>query len=176
MAVAKGIVLTDQDYRRFMSKIDARSENECWYWRAGKVNGYGVFRVKGKYTFKSNQLVIAFSTGNYERETLALHSRDCTTNALRDFNDGSVSRSCCNPRHIRIGTNKENSEDTMKTGMAKGLFTEGQPGYITNRKLSDQDIQSIRRDKRPQSEIARGYGVNQSTVSRIKRLLRWSNQ
>lgn len=59
-------------------------------------------------------------------------------------------RCCCNPAHLRVGTHAEN----MKT--RKGKFTQEQ-------------IEDIRASDAPQDELAYVYGVNQSTISRIRR-------
>ena len=40
------MTLSKKDIQRFWSKVDIRSESECWEWTAGKnPNGYGQFSI-----------------------------------------------------------------------------------------------------------------------------------
>ena len=59
-------------------------------------------------------------------------------------------RLCCNPQHLKAGTHAEN----MRTRKSK---------------LSPEEIAEIRKSDLYQYELAELYGVNQSTISRIKR-------
>ena len=100
-----------------------------------------------------------------------LHSKECVSNAIRDFDNGFISRKCCNPNHLRIGTKKDNSQDTKESGRMRGLFDGSNVLYGENSpsaKLSSEEVVNIKNDNRKFYEIAKDYNVNPSTISRIK--------
>lgn len=73
----------------------------CWEW-VGTVanNGYGVLRVSGKVE-TAHRLALKLD-GLDVRNAHVLHSCD--------------NRSCVNPIHLRLGTARDNVDDTMKRG------------------------------------------------------------
>jgi predicted XRE-type DNA-binding protein len=64
---------------------------------------------------------------------------------------------CCNPAHLRLGTQKDNARDTSARGRLRSNV------------LTPDDVRAIRADKRSQRELAETYGVAQSTVAKIRR-------
>lgn len=66
-------------------------------------------------------------------------------------------RACCNINHLKLGSHSEN----MRTRTSK---------------LSADEIAEIRESPLNQYELAERYGVNQSTISRIKRHKRFYKQ
>lgn len=71
-------------------------------------------------------------------------------------------RQCVNPDHLRLGTNADNHLDKC----SKGRQHQGASHYKA--KLSTEQLDSIRKDARPQSAIAKDWNVSQSFVSKIK--------
>lgn len=177
----KGIYLSEKQMHSFWDRVGVLSNDPdaCWYWKDGNnlsQGGYG--RVNfSHHIFHSNQLAYLFTYGYIDDDKIILHSSKCINNAERDFGDGKVSRKCCNPSHLRQGTYKENSEDTKSQGRMKGTFEKGREGdrgeSHPQHKLSRLEVENIKQDKRVHREIANQYGINQSTVSRIKSGLRW---
>ena len=69
---------------------------------------------------------------------------------------------------LEWGTQRKNSrEDRIRDGTL--LLGEKAP----NARLTESDVLAIRKDPRPQKEIAAEYGIAQPTVSDIKRRRRW---
>ena len=68
---------------------------------------------------------------------------------------------CINPKHLYLGTDKENAIDRVKN---REIFL----------KFTVKQIHAIRDDKRTLKEIAKDYNVCFQTISRIKRGDRWS--
>ena len=66
---------------------------------------------------------------------------------------------CVNISHLRIGTMADDIHDMMAKGRGRGQFKP---------RISDEDVAAIRADTRRHVDIAAEYGINQSTVSRIK--------
>ena len=79
--------------------------------------------------------------------------------------------SCVNPDHLFLGTPADNMRDRDRKGR---LAT--RPGVkMWNAKLTDSDIQAMRRSPEPQAKIAAAFGINQGQVSKIRRRLAWAH-
>lgn len=95
---------------RFWSKVDkSAGPDACWPWQSSTMqsNGYGQFfdthPETGKPTMRTAHRV-AWELHNgrsVPRGRLILHARECT------------SRRCCNPAHLRTGTQAENIADAV---------------------------------------------------------------
>jgi len=132
----------------------AVDENDCWNW-LGPINGYGYgwFSALGE-----RKLVHRVMLGDIPKDKLACHTCD--------------NRKCGNPSHLYAGTHKENTADMVKRGRQSKLH--GEKG--ANSKLSALQVEEIR-DRlsagAKQVTLAREFGVNDSTISRIKTRKRW---
>lgn len=99
----KEILYDRNDVERFWSKVEIRSETECWPWKGGTTErGYGVFWVKGT-NVRANRFSLVASDGAPENPLL-LSLHEC---------DNPI---CCNPKHLRWGTNQDNVDDRLKRG------------------------------------------------------------
>lgn len=76
-------------------------------------------------------------------------------------------RSCCNPRHIRWATPKENNADKI----LHGTVQRGEKGPLA--RLSEADVRRILMSSETQRSIAKQYGVTQATISAIKTKKIW---
>lgn len=80
---------------RFWSKVDVRGPTECWPWKASRAHGYGQFSLlPGRNVVASR---FAWMVANGRGVTVGmkvLHSCD--------------NPPCCNPAHLREGTQSEN--------------------------------------------------------------------
>jgi hypothetical protein len=92
--------------QRFWSKVDIRGEDECWNWKAGKRHGYGAYRLGNKQV-SAYRYSYEISIGNIKQGMFVLHRCD--------------NPSCVNPKHLFLGTQKDNMEDmTLKGRRARG--------------------------------------------------------
>jgi len=77
---------------------------------------------------------------------------------------------CFNPEHLDIGTQKDNMQDAVKAGrQAKGT-------KIPQSKLNEEkvlEIRKLRAEGMSQHKIAKMYGVQQSTISRVVNRIDW---
>lgn len=85
---------------------------------------------------------------------------------------------CCKPEHLQVMTEMELRKRTNKTQQRFMSMTRRQRVAAFKRataKLTLEQVQAIREDARTQREIAKDYGVSQTTVSRIRRGEIWRN-
>lgn len=78
-------------------------------------------------------------------------------------------RACINPDHLLQGTRKQNMEDMVERGRSR----RGSRHHFAQ--LTDEQVESIRADGRYQYVIAAEYGVDQSTISRVKSRRTWKS-
>jgi hypothetical protein len=74
---------------------------------------------------------------------------------------------CCNPEHLFLGTNKDNSQDASR----KGRLSHGENHQWS--KLTEQQVLEIFRMKGTLKEIGNRYGVNPHAVLDIKTKRTW---
>lgn len=88
---------------RFLEKVDIRSPDDCWPW-LGSENGkgYGELRLAGKKVYAHR---LSYTLANPDvniRKWFVLHECD--------------NPCCCNPTHLKIGTQKDNMQDCVRRG------------------------------------------------------------
>ena len=81
--------------QRFLTKVDHRSDSECWLWTGAKNNrGYG-------------QIAVGFTMKLAHRVAYELNFGSIPTNLQLDHL--CHNRSCVNPAHLELVTNRENA-------------------------------------------------------------------
>lgn len=132
---------------RFLSKVDKTTD--CWLWTGYRCSqGYGRFWWKG---------------------TMKLAHRVSYELFVAPVGDLCVCHRCDNPRcvnpdHLFLGTKAENVADMD----GKGRRRPARGFALPHTKLSPEDRKKIRQEVGPQREVARMYGVSQTTVWRIR--------
>ena len=128
---------------RFWQKV--RVEDGCWEWTASRhYKGYGWFRV-GDRMEKAHRVSYLLHHGPIPEGMSVLHKCD--------------NPACVRPDHIFLGTQQENIADMVR----KGRVSRG-PGST----LTDADVLAIRASGKSNTELARLYGQDQSTISRVR--------
>jgi hypothetical protein len=140
-------VLTQQEVKRFWSYVNQRGPDECWPWtRATDRDGYGCITIQGR-SIRANRLALYLHTGTDPLAFQALHSCD--------------NPPCCNPRHLKAGTNRENIDDMI----CKGRMLIGERNHAT--KLTETKVQLIRilhSEGISVSCLARNFSVDRKTL------------
>ena len=113
----------------------------CWEWQGAKNDkGYGQVWDK-----ESRKVVYCHRTmANAPKGSVVLHSCD---NPI-----------CCNPEHLKVGTQAENQADMAAKGRAHR-------GY----KLSDESVLEIEASSESGVSLAKRYGVSQQTICDIRK-------
>jgi hypothetical protein len=132
------------------------NENECWNCTSHRLDKDGYPRVKrfNKH-LRMSRYIYSIINGEIEKGLIILHSCD--------------NPNCINPKHLRVGTTRENNIEAV----SKGRNCIGDKN--SQSKLTKEDVEKIRKDNRKSSTIAREYNVYQSTISDIKAYRTWKN-
>lgn len=126
------------------------NERGCWIW-TGKTTpaGYGTCMIAGKRVFTHRRSYELASGIAVPRGLKILHSCD--------------NPPCCNPAHLGLGTQQQNSEDMASKFRAP------------SRKLTAEQIETIRQRRRDSNEplrkLAKEFGVTHKTIQKVIR--RW---
>jgi len=151
----------DSTRERFWSKVDKRSDTECWPWMGFCwPRGYGCFWMDGR-SWRANRVALLLSEGD-KPDKIACHR--------------CANPRCCNPNHLYWGTVAENMRDILshfpesphfstqfKTGVSKKVavpftLSDSQVGYMKLLMAAGY----------PNTQLAEWYGCSRQQVSNIK--------
>lgn len=142
--------------RRFWDKVQRRGEDECWPWIGSrdKRSGYGrlfTWTAKGTRTFRlAHRIAYALKHRAVPANKLVMHSCD--------------NKWCCNPKHLSVGTDLDNSRDaSVKGRMHPGERTFG--AILTEAKV--RHIRSLAESGLGSNAIGRKLGVHRRTVADV---------
>jgi len=139
---------------RFWSKVDVRGPDDCWLWKRGRLRGgYGLFatgRKPGQQTLAHRVAWSLSNAADIPRGMHILHSCD--------------NPPCCNPAHLRIGTQLDNVADMI----AKGRAGDRPRGEAASRsKLTAAAVVEMRARRAagtPLAVLAREHAVSEMTA------------
>ena len=138
--------------KRFWTKVDIKTRHSCWKWKACADPKYGLFRVgsrkdKSMRLEKAHRVAWEITNGSIPEGISVCH--DCD-NPL-----------CCNPTHLFLGDNSDNSID-----MAQKLRS-------ANLKLTIKQVLQIRASRESQTVLAQKFGISQQHISEIQTRKKW---
>lgn len=142
---------------RFWEHVDKRSEDECWLWtglkggnernKYGKLDGYFVHRLSYAINYYDPPLDMA-----------VCHSCDTPL--------------CVNPRHLTLGTIKDNAVDAQKKGM---LHIPGRHDQLSVSIDTELKIVGMMKSGTPAWQITKTLGIKNVQV--VKSVLgRWNKR
>jgi hypothetical protein len=143
------------------SKVDKRGDNECWPW-IGWVGsgGYGRFQIDGKSYYAHRAIFDLVNPGIIELNQPA--DRRGSGFILHKC-DNPI---CCNPSHLRVGTQLEN----MKEAHERGRKTYKSGANHARALLTEEDVFWIRMHKKygtTKKAISLLYDISVSTIKCI---------
>lgn len=161
---ASTVPMTDEQIRaRFVKYANIPDDpNACWIWsRSLTESGYGKVTVRRK-TMLASHLAYELYVGPIPPGMFILHDPiHC------------YSRACVNPRHLRCGTKKDNSHDSI----IAGTKIRGVKHYKA--RLNDETVREIRRlyceEHVSYEQLAEKYGVTPSAIRSAVKFLRWTH-
>jgi hypothetical protein len=146
--------LTKSDAERFWTKVDKTPghgpNGDCWLWTASqRSDRYGVFGLDGVRA-AAHRVAFRLAGGKLKPGHVVMHTCDV--------------RLCCNPAHLRLGTQHDNVRDAV----AKGLMRRGGRSIP----LTDAEILQIHEEyerglSRP--TLAKKWQLAPATVMRVLR-------
>lgn len=149
---------------RFWAKIDIRAAEECWPWAAGcDQRGYGTLSVGGRAgrPYRAARIMMALIHRTIPEGIEVCHTCD---NPL-----------CVNPKHLFLGTHKQNMEDMKAKGRSYKPSLYGEENAAS--KLTKQQVSDIRQayvsGRGSASTLAAQYGVEDSTIQHIVHNKTW---
>lgn len=157
--------ISEEDIKRFLSKIDQRGPDECWPWIGAVQLGYGVLYF-GPRAIKATRIALFLKDGRDPFPLLGCHT--CESR----YQPGDIScRKCCNPEHLYAGTHADNAADLVNS--KRGPLGERHPRC----KLTAEKVMSIRRRYAQENishvELAIEFGINPGAISRIIQRQTW---
>lgn len=141
---------------RFLNKIQIDQNTGCWEWKGFRSNGYGRFGVNYKTEY-AHRVSWNLYKGEIPFGLFVCHKCD--------------NRGCVNPKHLFLGTPKDNTQDMMKKKrhvIAKVSLARNETHQSA--KLKNHQVKFIRKSKLKSHDLALRFGVHLTTINRIKNL------
>lgn len=136
----------------FWSKVDRKSDSECWSWLGACFrDGYGVCHV-GRQTFRAHRVAWQLANGR------------SPAGVVRHRCDNPI---CVNPSHLVVGTHAKNVEDRVSRG--RSAVGERNGRHV----LTTKDVLAIRSSGQTSRALAVLYGVYYDTILDIRRGRTW---
>ncbi len=149
---------------RFWEKVDRRGPDDCWEWLAGKDGkGYGSIWCDGKSEIAS-RVAWKLANGPIPDGIDVLHTCD--------------NPPCCNPGHLHLGTDADNTADKVARGRQARCGYPVRGERNGSAKLTEARVIEIRRAwlaGESQGEITRRLGIPRSTIQKIVTRHTWSH-
>ena len=131
------------------------SKSGCWLWRANLTEqGYGILSFRGKRRMA-------------HRESFKLHKGSIPRRL--QVNHRCDRPACVNPKHLYLGTQKENIADMLRRGRTnrKGERCHGR------RVLTPANVLAIRKSRDTQAVLAATFGVTPSNIGAVRQRISW---
>lgn len=146
--------------KRFWNKVNIGSSDECWEWIASKVpKGYGHMKISSNQKPGiAHRIAYDLTFGKIPQGFCVLHHCD--------------NPSCCNPKHLFLGTYADNNFDRDK----KGHTAWGEKNGIA--KLSVEKVRKIRilysMGSFSYNDLALKFNVGKTTIQNVINRESWS--
>ena len=143
---------------RLELQVNKKEEDECWNWTGVfDTDGYGEFMFN-KIHWRAHRASYFINKGSIPKGMVVMHSCDNTK--------------CCNPRHLSIGTNLDNTLDKIRKGRSNPPKGE----RSGSAKLTDDAVRFIRKSPHLSVHVlAQQFGVHIQCIYKVRQGIRWSH-
>jgi hypothetical protein len=142
----------------FWKRVE-KQPNGCATWTGAKQSdGYGILTYQRKF-WLSNRLAWTLAIGPIPDGLCVCHLCD--------------NPSCCNPRHLFVGTHAQNMLDMKSKGRRKAINAGEKNGRAKLTANQADEIRKALAGGLTQMKVAAQFGVSQTLVSLIKRGQLW---
>ena len=167
--------VSEEGRKRFWKKVDVKGRNDCWTWNACRNDsGYGCITLNGK-SIPSHR-VSAFIHGIFTTIEKPFICHKCDNPP------------CCNPSHLFIGSQRDNTFDMLIKGRGNKACGDrnGLRLHVESRRNGEKNhraklnvseaIKIIQRHKNGESKrgLAMKYNVSRATVRALISGKTWS--
>ena len=153
--VSIGGTMTKEMRDRFLSRVHAGKDDECWEWTGGNFNtGYGRF-WDGEREVVAHRIAWEIERGPIPDSLCVLH--DCDNPP------------CVNPAHLWLGTKGDNNRDRE----AKGRGNQPRGEHHSMAKLTEKEVLAIRASTETPSALAERYGVDFTNIWLVRTRKTW---
>ena len=161
-------MLATKNRTRLWDKVDVRGVNDCWPWLASRnADGYGQFSLNGKILGPHRIVYREYYGDGLDEPDPTFPSRSLTV--MHDCDHPW----CCNPAHLKLGTNAENNQDMVVKGRERHVSGEAHGQH----KLTSVQILEIREKyatgRYTYLRLADEYGVSDVLIGKIVRREIW---
>lgn len=143
---------------RFWSKVDECGPDECWPWIGARhYSGYGRFRAPpSRKSLIASRVALMITVG-------------MPTGIAQQCCHSCDNPPCCNPAHLRWGTNKENAAD--RTTRKRNRDPKGEDHYYA--KLTADAVNYMRKSGESTASLAERFNVNWKTAWAARTYRSW---
>ena len=154
---------------KFLEKVDKRSDDECWLWLAAmNYQGYGMFRSGGYITAHRYSWSL-YQDAPIPKGMFICHHCD--------------NPSCVNPKHLFLGTRKDNTRDMWNKNRHPAPVIGNQSDDVLGEKnprsiLKTKDVLVIRKlftDGVSQIELSALYNIKKPAIWKIVHNKNWKH-
>lgn len=154
--------LRPKQIQRFWSRVDkSAGDDSCWLWIYYRDrNGYGMANFN-RVNYISHRLAWQLTYGDIPDGLLVCHRCD--------------NPPCCNPKHLFLGTQKDNMQDMSKKGRNADKRGEKSPVAKLTQKQVDEIRERFATGGVTKAQLSREYSVGQTTIHYVITFKRWKN-
>jgi hypothetical protein len=148
---------------RFWKFVNKLSEDECWNWTGNTMaNGYGRFSIGKKAQGSDGAHRVSWRLANNQEIPKGIHVMHSCDNPT-----------CVNPKHLSLGTPKENVQDMIRKGRKR---TVAHVGELNGKSLlNEEQVRTIRTSKLSHAALARELGVSPNCVRGVRIGRTWTH-
>jgi hypothetical protein len=149
--------LTDKQLRNFWGQVRLGTQIDCWPWEGYCLDSdYGQFKVNYR-NYRVHRLAYWVHYKQQPNEKLVCHHCD--------------NKKCCNPLHLFLGSNADNSADMVKKNRVSHIYGMNHGQH----KLTDAQVYVIRDSTQTCEELGYLYNISPAMISNIRCRKNWTH-